>query len=477
MTTKDDDLESCGDTEVPEADAEALQLSSLIERIARERDRARRRASEFRAQNEPTHAFGCDSIAVVLSAILADAESAKALQSASVAVNQSRETVTTPSLPPSSPLALQAVPGDSWAGVELIARERQRQIAVEGWTPEHDDSQEGAELLQAAVWYLDNGAEYDFGLSVPPWPWERSAWKPSDDRVDQLAKAGALIAAEIDRIQRRDTPTGGSDEPHTSPETEVAGTTERAEASHEIAPLVPAVPEVDPRGRVVTCPRRCSVTTDRNVCAAESGLSITVCCCDCHAVSSSSPVTAETLIKRLRANAELLEQAYPNLVEEAADALASLTHERQEAETQHKATLIGYEQEADRLTAEALALRQQLAERDAQIDRLLARVAGAEHCYRETADRLDTLQAEQCRFFNAREDESIAEAATRRFMEVSKTTRATAIAHTIDQVLQIVRKRHIPGHSVVTPVLHTIEQEVAALRPQTGETTNEKDKG
>lgn len=89
-------------------------------------------------------------------------------------------------------------------GAGLIAAERARQITAEGWTPEHDDEHEGNELLQAAVWYLDNGAEFDFGLSLPPWPWEPAAWKPSDDRVRQLVKAGALIAAEIDRLKRRD---------------------------------------------------------------------------------------------------------------------------------------------------------------------------------------------------------------------------------------------------------------------------------
>ena len=40
--------------------------------------------------------------------------------------------------------------------------------------------------------------------SFPPahWPW-LDGWKPTpDDRIRELAKAGALIAAEIDRLQR-----------------------------------------------------------------------------------------------------------------------------------------------------------------------------------------------------------------------------------------------------------------------------------
>lgn len=34
------------------------------------------------------------------------------------------------------------------------------------------------------------------------WPWERKWWKPSQDQVRNLVKAAALIAAEIDRLQR-----------------------------------------------------------------------------------------------------------------------------------------------------------------------------------------------------------------------------------------------------------------------------------
>lgn len=34
------------------------------------------------------------------------------------------------------------------------------------------------------------------------WPWDESWWRPSDDPIRNLEKAGALIAAEIDRLQR-----------------------------------------------------------------------------------------------------------------------------------------------------------------------------------------------------------------------------------------------------------------------------------
>lgn len=94
------------------------------------------------------------------------------------------------------------------SGVELIARERQRQVEAEGWTPGHDDRHVDAELVRAAICYAEAGSGFDLEIShtrdgLPClWPWEPSWWKPSGDLVRDLAKAGALIAAEIDRLQR-----------------------------------------------------------------------------------------------------------------------------------------------------------------------------------------------------------------------------------------------------------------------------------
>lgn len=88
-------------------------------------------------------------------------------------------------------------------GVEAIAQERRRQIDEEGWTPEHDDAYENDELILAARCYLVQ-AEYEVaGHGSQPifWPWHRDWWKPGDRRRN-LVKAGALIAAEIDRLDR-----------------------------------------------------------------------------------------------------------------------------------------------------------------------------------------------------------------------------------------------------------------------------------
>jgi len=48
---------------------------------------------------------------------------------------------------------------------------------------------------------------YDDGLEeVPPgkieWPFSSEWWKPAQDPIRNLVKAGALIAAEIDHLQR-----------------------------------------------------------------------------------------------------------------------------------------------------------------------------------------------------------------------------------------------------------------------------------
>lgn len=95
-------------------------------------------------------------------------------------------------------------------GIELITEERNRQIAEEGWSPEHDDEHINHEIAIAAVCYaLPEEVHYpDMGIWVTErdemWPWDLKWWKPSpNDRVRELVKAGALIAAEIDRLQRK----------------------------------------------------------------------------------------------------------------------------------------------------------------------------------------------------------------------------------------------------------------------------------
>ena len=118
------------------------------------------------------------------------------------------------------------------SGADLIAAERQRQTEEEGWTPEHDDEHTDGSLALAAVCYATPIRLYEkyahaAGFYMDdPWPdswdhqWDkrleygsckknRSRLPPDPDtyskkeRIDLLVKAGALIAAEIDRLQRK----------------------------------------------------------------------------------------------------------------------------------------------------------------------------------------------------------------------------------------------------------------------------------
>ncbi|MEF3690234.1 ead/Ea22-like family protein [Citrobacter freundii] len=93
-----------------------------------------------------------------------------------------------------------------------VVAERQRQVSAEGWTPAHDDQHRNNDMAFAAACYAfhaaaaswdleDGGVPYDSHPVPKNWPWEPDWWKPTDPRRD-LVKAGALIIAEIERIDR-----------------------------------------------------------------------------------------------------------------------------------------------------------------------------------------------------------------------------------------------------------------------------------
>ena len=91
--------------------------------------------------------------------------------------------------------------------IELITEERKRQIEKEGWTIEHDDMYDDDQLANAAASYaLCHFQRGDFGWESPQfWPFQSKWWKPTpDDRIRELVKSGALIVAEIERLQRKE---------------------------------------------------------------------------------------------------------------------------------------------------------------------------------------------------------------------------------------------------------------------------------
>ncbi|KAF1008945.1 MAG: hypothetical protein GAK28_00577 [Luteibacter sp.] len=87
------------------------------------------------------------------------------------------------------------------SGVARIAAERTRQILTEGWSTQHDRKHGAGELACAACVYTLATVEADIDSAdvLRLWPWTSWWWKPSTP-VRNLEKAGALIAAEIDRL-------------------------------------------------------------------------------------------------------------------------------------------------------------------------------------------------------------------------------------------------------------------------------------
>lgn len=89
-----------------------------------------------------------------------------------------------------------------------VYRERMRQLTIEEFSRERDDGYSKGELAAAAASYAAHAEDViQHGKSAldgqPPvfWPWNTKWWKPTDPRRD-LVKAGALIAAEIERLDR-----------------------------------------------------------------------------------------------------------------------------------------------------------------------------------------------------------------------------------------------------------------------------------
>jgi len=105
------------------------------------------------------------------------------------------------------------------SAIDDIAAERIRQIEKEKWTAAHDDNHGTGEIALAAATYayaatlhrtevdfhkkrLDQGIERGtVSIIAYLWPWGAAWFKPGSKRR-MLVKAGALIVAEIDRMDR-----------------------------------------------------------------------------------------------------------------------------------------------------------------------------------------------------------------------------------------------------------------------------------
>lgn len=91
-------------------------------------------------------------------------------------------------------------------GVQLISEERQRQIEIKKWTADHDDGHTDGSLVVSAAQvacdgtdaHVEDPLDRDWGIVA-----RHGVNGKEPDRLHMLAVAGALIAAEIDRIQRK----------------------------------------------------------------------------------------------------------------------------------------------------------------------------------------------------------------------------------------------------------------------------------
>ncbi|MGU1552863.1 hypothetical protein ACSERV_30275 [Pseudomonas aeruginosa] len=101
----------------------------------------------------------------------------------------------------------------AWLDVQT---ERRRQVEAEGWTPEHDDQHSDGQMAQAAGCYALHaggiGTDWPGGIrngSALFWPWDEEWWKPKSAR-ENLVRAGALVLAEIERLDRSATEQGST---------------------------------------------------------------------------------------------------------------------------------------------------------------------------------------------------------------------------------------------------------------------------
>lgn len=107
-------------------------------------------------------------------------------------------------------------------GIELIAEERQRQIEKLGYDADHDEMESAFQLSGAAGMYIAEAMNKDFKDHThydnmgscarfqlreidtrkwkEEWPWDDRNGLAKSDIKECLITAGALIAAEIDRL-------------------------------------------------------------------------------------------------------------------------------------------------------------------------------------------------------------------------------------------------------------------------------------
>jgi hypothetical protein len=91
-------------------------------------------------------------------------------------------------------------------GIERIAKERQEQIEKHGYSTDHDTSVNGNGEIELAVIGL---LKQEYGEFPADWNSESIHKMLDKPDIERLVIAGALIAAEIDRLQASTTTPSG----------------------------------------------------------------------------------------------------------------------------------------------------------------------------------------------------------------------------------------------------------------------------
>lgn len=86
-------------------------------------------------------------------------------------------------------------------GIELIAKEREEQTNKHGYNTESDKQYDKGELLDFSISLIT--------LNIDDYPFNQTLYRyyKQKPRKEQLAIAGALIAAELDRLNAIDDTT------------------------------------------------------------------------------------------------------------------------------------------------------------------------------------------------------------------------------------------------------------------------------
>ena len=101
--------------------------------------------------------------------------------------------------------AVWSVYGQTCQAAVDVLKERCRQVEEEGYEPESDDGYTDYQLPRAAICYAIKAAGLPSHRATLYWPFPAPAFKPTERRAN-LVKAAALLLAEIERLDRAESP-------------------------------------------------------------------------------------------------------------------------------------------------------------------------------------------------------------------------------------------------------------------------------